>query len=76
MTIGLEIVFLEVADVGAEHFAVGGAMMAAIAGFLITFIYTRRNKSLWGHIELAIIFDGHKFSVGSKKLLSKYEEVQ
>jgi len=76
VTIGLEIVFLEVADVGTEHFAVGGAVIAAIVGFIIPFIYTRRNSSLWGHIELARIFDGPKFSGGSKKLRSKYEEGQ
>jgi len=72
----LETVFLEVADVGTEHFAVGGAMIAALAAFIIPFIYTRRNSSLWGHIELARIFDGPKFSEGSKKLRSKYEEGQ
>ncbi len=76
MTIGLEIVFLEVADVGTGHFAVGGAVIAALAGFFIPFIYARRNVSLWGHIELARIFDGPKFSGGSKKLRSKYEEGQ
>ena len=76
MTIGLETVFLEVADVGTQHFAIVGAMLAALTGFIIPFIYTRRNSSLWGHIELARIFDGPKFSVGSKKLRSKYEEGQ
>ncbi len=76
MTFGLETVFLEVADVRAEHFAVGGAILAALAGFIIPFIYTRRNSSLWGHIELARIFDGPKFSGGSKKLRSKYEDGQ
>ena len=76
MTIGLEIVFLEVADVGTGHFAVGGAVIAALVGFIIPFIYARRNVSLWGHIELARIFDGPKFSGGSKKLRSKYEEGQ
>jgi len=76
MTIGLETVFLEVANVGTEDFAVGGAMLAAMAAFIIPFIYTRRNSSLWGHIELARIFDGPKFSWGSKKLRSKYEEGQ
>ncbi len=76
MTIGLETIFLEVANVGTEDFAVGGAVLAAIAGFIIPFIYTRRNSSLWGHIELARIFDGPKFSGGSKKLRSKYEEGQ
>ncbi len=76
MTFGLETVFLETADVRAEHFAVGGAILAALAGFIIPFIYTRRNSSLWGHIELARIFDGPKFFGGSKKLRSKYEEGQ
>ena len=76
MTIGLEIVFLEVVDVGAGHFAVGGAVIAALAGFIIPFIYARRNVSLWGHIELARILDGPKFSGGSQKLRSKYEEGQ
>ena len=76
MIIGLEIVFLATADVQTEHFAVGGAMIAALVGFIIPFIYTRRNSSLWGHIELARIFDGPKFSGGSKKLRSKYEEGQ
>jgi len=76
MTIGLETVFLEVADVGAGQFAVGGAVIAALVGFIIPFMYTRKNTSLWGHIELARIFDGPKFSVGSKKLRSKYEEGQ
>ena len=76
MTIGLETVFLEVADVGTGQFAVGGAVIAALAGFIIPFIYARRNSSLWGHIELARIFDGPKFSGGSKKLRSKYEEGQ
>jgi len=45
-------------------------------GFIIPFMYTRKNTSLWGHIELARIFDGPKFSGGSKKLRSKYEEGQ
>jgi len=45
-------------------------------GFIIPFLYTRRNVSLWGHIELARIFGGPKFSGGSKKLRSKYEEGQ
>ncbi len=76
MTIGLETVFLEVADVGTGHFAVGGAVIAALVGFIIPFIYARRNVSLWGHIELARIFDGPKFSGGSQKLRSKYEEGQ
>ncbi len=76
MIIGLEIVFLATADVQTEHFAVGGAMIAALVGFIIPFIYTRRNSSLWGHIELARIFDGPKFSGGSQKLRSKYEEGQ
>jgi len=76
MTIGLETVFLEVADVGPGLFAVGGAVIAALTGFIIPFIYTRRNVSLWGHIELARIFAGLKFSGGSKKLRSKYEEGQ
>jgi len=74
VTLGLETVFLEVANVETEHFAVGGAVLAALAGFIIPFIYTRRNTSLWGHIELARIFDGPKFSHASKKLYSKYEE--
>ena len=76
MTFGLETVFLEVADVRAEHFAVGAAVIAALAGFIIPYIYTRRNVSLWGHIELARIFDGPKFYGGSKKLRSKYEDGQ
>ncbi len=76
MTFGLETVFLEVADVRAEHFAVGAAVIAALSGFIIPYIYTRRNVSLWGHIELARIFDGPKFSGGSKKLRSKYEDGQ
>ncbi len=76
MTIGLEIVFLEVVDVGTGHFAVGGAIIAALVGFIIPFVYTRRNTSLWGYIELARLFDGPKFSGGSKKLRSKYEEGQ
>ncbi len=76
MTIGLEIIFLATADVETEHFAVGGAIIAALTGFVIPFIYTRRNVSLWGHIELARIFDGPKFSEGSRKLRSKYEEGQ
>ena len=73
---GLETVFLTVADVGTGHFAVGGALIAALAGFIIPFIYTRRNTSLWGHIELARVFDGPKFSEGSKNLRLKYEEGQ
>ena len=76
MTIGLEIIFLATADVETQHFAVGGAIIAALTGFIIPFIYTRRNTSLWGHIELARIFDGPKFSGGSKKLRSKYEDGQ
>jgi len=76
MTFGLETVFLEVADVGTPHLAILGAMIAALTGFIIPFIYTRRNSSLWGHIELARIFDGPKFSGGSKKLRSKYEDGQ
>ncbi len=72
----LETVFLEVAEIETEHFAVGSALIAALVGFVIPFIYTRRNTSLWGHIELARIFDGPKFSGGSKKLRSKYEEGQ
>ena len=72
----LETVFLEVADVQNQHFAVLGAVIAALTGFVIPFIYTRKNVSLWGHIELARIFDGPKFSGGSKKLRSKYEEDQ
>jgi len=74
MAFGLEMVFLEVAEVETEHFAVGGAVLAALLGFIIPFIYTRKNTSLWGHIELARIFDGPKFSQASKKLRSKYEE--
>ena len=74
MVFGLETVFLEVAEVETEHFAVGGAVLAALLGFIIPFIYTRKNTSLWGHIELARIFDGPKFSQASKKLRSKYEE--
>ncbi len=50
--------------------------MVALIGFTIPFLYTRKNVSLWGHIELARIFDGPKFSGGSKKLRSKYEEGQ
>jgi len=76
VTIGLEIVFLVTADVETEHFAVGGAIIAALVGFIIPFVYTRRNTSLWGYIELARLFDGPKFSGGSKKLRSKYEEGQ
>ncbi len=72
----LETVFLEVAEIETEHFAVGSALIAALVGFVIPFIYTRRNTSLWGHIELARIFDGPKFSGGSNKLRSKYEEGQ
>jgi len=74
VTFGLETVFLEVADVETEHFAVSGAVLAALLGFIIPFLYTRKNVSLWGHIELARIFDGAKFSQASKKLCSKYEE--
>ena len=73
---GLETVFLEVAEIETEHYAVGSAFIAALTGFLIPFIYTRKGVSLWGHIELARIFDGYKFSAGSKKLRSKYEEGQ
>ncbi len=76
MTIGLEIVFLTTADVGTEHFAVLGAVLAALAGFIIPFVYTRRNTALWGYIEFARIFDGPKLIGGSKKLRSKYEEGQ
>jgi hypothetical protein len=76
VTIGLEIVFLTTADVGTEHFSVVGAIIAAFVGFIIPFVYTRRNTSLWGYIELARLFDGPKFSGGSKKLRSKYEEGQ
>ena len=72
----LETVFLEVAEIQTEHFAVGSALIAALTGFVIPFLYTRRNTSLWGHIELARIFDGPKLSEGSKKLRSKYEEGQ
>ncbi len=72
----LETVFLEVAEIQTEHFAVGSALIAALTGFVIPFMYTRRNTSLWGHIELARIFDGPKFSGGSNKLRSKYEEGQ
>jgi len=72
----LETVFLEVAEIQTEHFAVGSALIAALTGFVIPFLYTRRNTSLWGHIELARIFDGPKLSGGSKKLRSKYEEGQ
>ncbi len=72
----LETVFLEVAEIQTEHFAVGSALIAALTGFVIPFMYTRRNTSLWGHIELARIFDGPKLSEGSKKLRSKYEEGQ
>jgi len=72
----LETVFLEVAEIQTEHFAVGSALIAALTGFVIPFMYTRRNTSLWGHIELARIFDGPKLSGGSKKLRSKYEEGQ
>jgi hypothetical protein len=73
---GLETVFLQVAEIGTKHFAVGSAVIAALVGFIIPFIYTRRNVSLWGHIELERVFNGPKFSEGSKKLLSKYEEGQ
>ena len=76
MTIGLETIFLATADVETTDFAVLGTVLAALAGFIIPFLYTRRNTSLWGHIELARIFDGPKFSGGSKKLRSKYEEGQ
>ncbi len=76
MTFGLETIFLATADVENEHFAVGGPVIAAIVGVIIPFSYTRRNTSLWGHIELARVFDGPKFSEGSKKLRSKYEEGQ
>jgi len=76
VTIGLEIVFLSTVDVGTEHFAIVGAIIAAFVGFIIPFVYTRRNTSLWGYIELARFFDGPKFSGGSKKLRSKYEEGQ
>jgi len=76
VTIGLETIFLATADVGTAHFAVGGAILVALAGLIIPIIYARRNVSLWGHIELARIFDGPKFSGGSKKLRSKYEEGQ
>ncbi len=72
----LETVFLEVAEIETEQFAVGSALIAALTGFVIPFLYTRRNTSLWGHIELARIFDGPKLSEGSKKLRSKYEEGQ
>jgi len=72
----LETVFLEVAELETEHFAVGSALLAALMGLVIPFIYTRRNTSLWGHIELARIFDGPKLSGGSRKLRSKYEEGQ
>jgi len=72
----LETVFLGVSEVGTGHFAILGALIAALAGFIIPFIYTRRNVSLWGHIELARVFDGPKFSEGSRKLRSKYEEGQ
>ncbi len=72
----LETVFLEVAELETEHFAVGSALIAALTGLVIPFIYTRRNTSLWGHIELARIFDGPKLSEGSRKLRSKYEEGQ
>ena len=73
---GLETVFLATAELGTEHFAVGSALIAALTGFIIPFIYTRRGVSLWGYIELARIFDGPKFSEGSRKLRSKYEEGQ
>jgi hypothetical protein len=76
VTIGLEIVFLTTADVGTEHFAVVGAIIAAFVGFIIPFVYARRNTSLWGYIELARLFDGPKFSGGIKTLRSKYEEGQ
>ena len=73
---GLETVFLATAELETEHFAVGSALIAALACFIIPFIYTRRGVSLWGYIELARIFDGPKFSEGSRKLRSKYEEGQ
>jgi len=73
---GLETVFLTVADVETAHVAVLTMMIAALTGFIIPFIYTRRNTSLWGHIELARVFDGPKFSEGSKNLRLKYEEGQ
>ncbi len=76
MTIGLEIVFLATADVETGHFAVLGAIIAAFVGFIIPFVYARRNTSLWGYIELARIFDGPKLIGGSMKLRSKYEEGQ
>ena len=76
MTIGLETIFLATTDVGTTDFAFGGALLIAIAGFIIPFIYSRRNVSLWGHIELTRIFDGWKFCDGCKKLCSKYEEGQ
>jgi len=76
MTFGLETIFLTTADVESEHFAVLGAIIAALTGFAIPFIYTRKNISLWGHIELARIFAGPRLSGGSKKLRSKYEEGQ
>ncbi len=76
MISGLETVFLTVADVGTAHIAVLTMVFAALTGFIIPFIYTRRNTSLWGHIELARIFDGPKFTGGSEKLRKKYEEGQ
>jgi len=76
VTISLETIFLATANVETQDFAVLGAVLVALAGFIIPFVYTRRNTSLWGHIELARIFDGRKFSEGSKKLCSKYEEGQ
>jgi hypothetical protein len=72
----LETIFLATVDVKTEHFAVGGAVLLALIGFIIPFVYTRRNTSLWGYIELARLFDGPKFSGGSMKLRSKYEEGQ
>ena len=76
MTSGLETVFLEVAELGTEHFAVGSALIAALTGFIIPFMYARRGVALWGHTELVRVFDGPKFTEGSKKLRSKYEEGQ
>ena len=73
---GLETVFLATAELETGHFAVGSALIAALTGFVVPLIYTRRGISLWGHIELARIFDGPKFSEGSRKLRSKYEEGQ
>ena len=73
---GLETVFLATAKLETQDFAVVSAFIAAITGFIIPFIYTRRGISLWGHIELARIFDGPKFSEGNRKLRAKYEEGQ